>query len=38
MIEDYLKNEFRHLGWNLGHSMDDAANPTPPPADNLFLY
>lgn len=25
MVEDYLKSEFRHLGWTLGKTMNDAA-------------
>jgi len=33
MIEDYLKNEFRYLGWRLGDTMDKASKE----GDNLFL-
>jgi len=32
MVEDYLKGEFGHLGWNLGKALDEASK------DDLFLY
>jgi len=25
MVEDYISGEFRHLGWNLGKTMNEAA-------------
>ena len=33
MVEDYLKQEFRHLGWTLGKTMDEASKD-----EDMFLY
>jgi len=34
MVEDYLKQEMRHLGWNLGKTMNEASKD----GQDMFLY